>query len=574
VAWLLLLVVQGLLPISTVYLTRALVNRLTAALGGGGTWATFAPCIVVLGLMAGVLLLLELLRGAASYIRTAQAELLQDYISGLIHQKSVALDLAFYESPDYHDRLHRARDEARYRPVALLESVGSILQNGFTLVAMAAVLIPFGLWLPLALFVSTLPALYVVFQCGLRHYQWYLRTTAEERRAWYYDWVLTGGETAAELRLFGLGGRFQALYQALRAQLRGERLDLAKDQGLAEFGAGAVTLLITGGAMAWMVWQALRGLVTLGDLALFYQAFNQGQRLMGSLSQNVGQFFANSLFLGNLFEFLALEPRLVDPPCPVPAPIALRQGIRFEQVTFRYPGSQRLALQDFNLAIPAGQVAALVGPNGSGKSTLIKLLCRFYDPDAGRIALDGIELRHLQVEKLRNLITVLFQQPVHFSDTVAENIMLGKPAGVESTEMVAAARAAGADQLVIKLPRGYETVLGKWFDGGSELSVGEWQRIALARAFQREAPLLLLDEPTSAMDSWAEADWLRRFRRLAAGRTVLLITHRFTTAMRADTIHVMADGRIIESGSHEQLVAQGGRYAQSWTRQMKGSNLA
>jgi ATP-binding cassette subfamily B protein len=247
----------------------------------------------------------------------------------------------------------------------------------------------------------------------------------------------------------------------------------------------------------------------------------------------------------------------------------LREGIRFRQVGFRYPGSQHVALADFNLTIPAGQMVAIVGPNGAGKSTLIKLLCRLYDPDEGRIELDGVSLRDLDLEKLRSLITVLFQQPVHYSATVRENIALGKEPGSAQgfEQLAAAARAAGAADIIEHLPSGYDTLLGKWFDGGTELSGGEWQRLALARAFLRPAPILLLDEPTSAMDSWAENDWIQRFRGLANGRTVILITHRFTTARRADIIHVMADGRIVESGRHADLLARGGPYAQSWIAQ-------
>jgi ATP-binding cassette subfamily B protein len=291
---------------------------------------------------------------------------------------------------------------------------------------------------------------------------------------------------------------------------------------------------------------------------------------MRSLLDGVGQVYTNALFLGNLFDFLALRPGVTDPPRPVAAPRILQTGIRFRQVTFRYPGSERVALRDFNLTIPAGQVAALVGPNGAGKSTLIKLLCRLYDPDAGRIEVDGIDLKSLEIAKLRRLIAVLFQQPVHYSATVSENIKLGSLTDAGRAEVEEAARAAGADEPVAHLPHGYDTLLGKWFAGGTELSVGEWQRLALARAFLRQAPILLLDEPTSAMDSWAEADWHERFRRLAAGRTVLIITHRFTTAMRADIIHVMVEGRIAESGAHPELVARGGLYARSWAAQMKG----
>jgi len=234
-----------------------------------------------------------------------------------------------------------------------------------------------------------------------------------------------------------------------------------------------------------------------------------------------------------------------------------------ERVRFRYPGSVRPVLEDFDLEIPAGRIVAVVGSNGAGKSTLIKLLCRFYDPETGRVALDGVDLREFKIEELRSRIAVLFQQPVHYNDTVRENIAYGDlHAPVDSLEI--AAQAAGAEEIIARLPQGYDSMLGRWFADGTELSLGEWQRIALARAFLRRAPILILDEPTSAMDPWAEADWLARFRKLAAGRTVLMITHRFSTAMFADVIHVMSEGHIVESGTHEQLLEAGGRYAQAW----------
>jgi ATP-binding cassette subfamily B protein len=567
-AWAILLVAQGLLPLATLYLTRLLVDGLVAALGAGASWQGTRPLLILVALFAGIALLAELLRCTASWVRTAQAEYLRDHIADLIHEKSVAADLAFYDWPDYYDHLHRAREDAGYRPVALLESLGGLLQNGITLVAVAAVIVPFGLWLPVVLVASTLPTFYVVLNSGVRQYRLRVRTTADERRSWYYDWLLTAGETAAELRLFGLGDRFQSAFQVLRQQLRGGRLRLAGSQSLAELGVTIFALLVAGGAMAWMVWQALQGLVSAGSLALFYQALSQGRHVTHALVADVGQLYANTLFLSSLFEFLALKPRVVDPPRPVPAPVALQEGIRFHEVTFRYPGSSRVALDHFNLTIPAGKVVALVGPNGAGKSTLLKLLCRFYDPDEGRITVDGVDLRDLQVSKLRQLITVLFQQPVHYSASVAENIALGSITGPPGLPALrAAAEAAGANQSIGRLPEGYDTLLGKWFAGGTELSVGEWQRVALARAFLRQAPLLLLDEPTSALDPWAEADWLQRFRLLADGRTVVLITHRLTTALQADTIHVVSDGCVVESGSHTELLTGGGCYARAWAAQ-------
>ena len=451
----------------------------------------------------------------------------------------------------------------------LLESLGSLLQNGITLVAMGVVLIPFGIWIPAAVLISTLPALFVVLRYTLVQHEWRHRTTADERRSWYYDWLLTSREAASELRLFGMGPRFHSNYQALRQGLRRERMSLAQQEGLAELAAGGFGLLVAGAAMVWMVWKATRGLVSLGDLTLFYQAFNQGQRLMRSLLENVGQLYSNVLFLGNLFEFLTLQPKMIDRAHPLPAPKPILEGIRFDRVCFSYPGSQEATLKDFSLHIPAGQIVAIVGLNGAGKSTLVKLLCRFYDPDEGSIELDGIDLRDLPIEELRQQMTALFQEPVRFNTTVAESIALGNSAAnARRSDIRAAAQVAGAAEIIHRLPQGYDTPLGKWFANGAELSAGEWQRLALARAFFRQAPILLLDEPTSAMDPWAEADWLERFLELAKGRTTLMITHRFTTAMRADVIHVMEEGCIVESGSHEELLRKGGRYAASWAAQM------
>ena len=567
VAWIGLLIVQGLLPGATVYLTKLIVDGVVVSVRSGSSWPNVRYVLWLLLILGGILLLLEVVRNAINWVRAVQAELLQDHITALIHEKSVAADLAFYELSDYYDHLHRARTEARYRPVALLGNLGALLQNAITLMAMGAILIPLGPWLALALLLSTLPAFYVVVHYALAEYQWRQRTTVDDRRAWYYDWIMTTAEAAAELRLFALGKYFQSNYQSLRGRLRGERLQLMRRQGIAELCASLIALVIIGAALGWMFWKALHGLVTLGELALIYAAFNQGQGLMRTLLENAGQLYGNSLFLGNLFEFLALKPIVTKGSGTQVTDVGA--GITFREVSFSYPDASGKALDDFSMTIPREKIVAIVGPNGAGKSTLLKLLCRFYDPDSGSIEIDGHNLKDIATEDLRRLITVLFQQPFHYNTTVRENILYGdlksKPSELD---LRTAIRAAGAEEIVARLPQHEQTLLGRWFAGGTELSVGEWQRIALARAFLRQAPIIILDEPTSALDPWAEADWLERFRNLAIGRTAIIITHRFTTAMHADVIHVMDRGRIVESGSHQRLVEQSGLYAESWTRQM------
>ena len=347
--------------------------------------------------------------------------------------------------------------------------------------------------------------------------------------------------------------------------MREENLRLFRNERLAELAAWAAALLATAVTCTAITWRTLRGLATLGDLALFVQAFLQGQQFVRSLLANAGQIYHNTLFLEDAFGFLSLQPSITDPPQPKPMPDELRDGIHFHNVTFRYPGSEIPALHEFNLTIAAGQIVAIVGRNGSGKSTLVKLLCRLYDPKEGRIEWDGTDLRAFRPSELRRQITAMFQEPVRYHATVADNIVFG---GADRERIEAAAAAAGADAIAQRF--GYGQLLGKNFEGGAELSGGEWQRLALARAFAREAPLVLLDEATSAMDSWAEAEWLRRLRSATKGRTVVIISHRFTTAMQADVIHVMDEGKIVESGRHEDLVNRGGLYAQSWGLQMRG----
>jgi ATP-binding cassette subfamily B protein len=562
-----LLAAAGAVPLAAVYVTREVVDGLVAAAAVRGAWAAVRPVLLWAGAAAALLLASHLLGALAGWLRAAHVERLQDHVTGRVHEQSARLDLQFYESADFYDGLHRARTEAQYRPAALVETCCGLFQSVITLAGLAVVLAGFGPWLPAALVASALPALYVAARCGVREQQLRRARTADERRGWYFDAVLTSAPHAPELRLFDLGGRFQAAHAGLRRRLAAERLALARQRGAAEVGAAMLGLLAMGAALAWIGWQAVAGAVTLGSLAAFYTAFSQGHSTMKGLLGGVGSLYANSVFLENLSEFLALEPQLRDPASPAPVPVRTGRGaaVRFRGVTFRYPQSGRPALSQFDLELSPGQIAAVVGPNGSGKSTLVKLLCRLYDPQQGAIEIDGVDLRRYRLADLRRLVSALFQEPVRYADTASDNIAIACGGAALPVDVADALRSAGAWDLVRALPAGTETILGRQFADGVELSAGEWQRIALARALVRPGPILALDEPTSALDPWAEADWFRRFREAAGGRTAIVITHRLSTAMQADVIHVMRDGRVVESGPHALLLARGGAYARSWT---------
>ena len=570
--WFMLLAVQGLLPAATVYLTKWVVDSLAAAVSGD---APLSLVVLPVALMAGVLLLQRVLGGINEWVSTAQGELVGDHVKALVHERAAEVDYGFYESSLYHDQLEQVNSQANGRVLQLLQNIGGLLQAAVTLVSISALLLQYSVWIPLILVASTLPAFFVVVRHNKKYHGWWEGATPRRRLAQYFDLMLTLDAAAAEVRINGTGSFFRESYLRLRTALREERLRLLRNQVLARLFATFLGLLATGAALAWVVLRAVRGLATLGDLALFYQAFNQGQALVGGLLQNVGQIYTNTLFLEHLFTFLDLENGISDPDTPQAFPKRIDEGVRFEDVTFTYPGSERPALEGFSLAIPAGKIVAIVGENGAGKSTFIKLLCRFYDPDSGRVTVDGRDLRAFAQADLRRRISVMFQFPMKYQMTAERNIRLGdldREVGID--EVVAAAKGGGAHEAIARLPAGYDSLLGRWFESGSELSGGQWQRVALARAFFREAPLVILDEPTSSMDSWAENEWLDRFRRMVRGRTALIITHRFTTAMQADIIHVMEGGHVVESGTHDELLGLGGRYASSWKKQVRHEGSA
>lgn len=573
IAWTILLIIQGILPAVTIYLTGILVDSIVDAIALEEISQSIEAILVPSLLMGSSAVLSMLCEESINWISTAQSEVVGDYIQGLVHQKSVEADLAFYESPDYYNRLEQTQSNARTHPLELVDSLGQLVQNTITAIGIVFILLPYGVWISLILLLSTTPAFFVVLHFNRRYHRWWYDSTIDRRWANYYSSMLTSDFVAPELRLFDLGDNFQSAYQNLRQTLRVQLLNILRAQALVRLAAKSISLLIGAIPLGWMLLRALKGILTIGDLALFYQAFNRGQGLMRSFLGSIGQIYRSTLFLENLFEFLDWQPSVIEPTNLHSMPL-LNKEIRFRRVSFRYPGSETYVFQNLDLVIPAGKTIAIVGDNGAGKSTLLKLLCRFYEPETGAIEIDGVDLRHLCLRELRDSITVLFQFPVRYQATVKDNIAYGNLAfknndASDRHKIKTAAIAAGAHEFITQLPQDYNTLLSKSLAEGSELSGGEWQRIALARAFLRQSPIVVLDEPTSAMDPWAETQWLDRFSKMVCNRTAVVITHRFTAAMRADYIYLMKQGQITEAGTHDELLAEEGLYARAWAEQIQ-----
>ena len=565
-----LTLVQGLLPLLPLYLTKLMVDAVTAGVSAPDKEAALRTVLLLVGIMGAVTLVNYLISVIAGMVGEWQAFVVTDHMNDVLLAKSVEVDLEYYESAKYYDTFHRAQREAPSRPIRIVNGLAQIGQNGISLLAIAGLLLSFYWIIAVVLLLAVVAGAAVRFSFTGKMYRWQREQTEAERQAGYLNWMLTDSSHAKEIRLFNLGPLFMNRFRDLRWKLRKARMIFARRRSVADFLAQTLATVAIYGSYAFVAYQAIGGKITVGDMVMYYQAFQRVQGSLQAILGNLAGLYEDNLFITNLYEFLDLKRTVIEPVHPRPVPQPMQSGIVLEHVSFQYPGGTRKALEDISLSIRPGEVVAMVGENGSGKTTLMKLLCRLYDPTQGSITLDGVDLRQFETKALRKEIAIIFQDYAHYHLTARENIWLGnttRPPGDD--RIMTAARQSGADEVIHSLPHGYDTILGKRFEDGEELSMGEWQKVALARAFMRDAQMIVLDEPTSSMDAKAEFEVFQSFRQLVSGKTAILISHRFSTVRMADRIFVMKQGRIIESGTHDELVHLEGTYARLFEMQAR-----
>ena len=571
--------IRALLPITALWFGKLIIDEVVrlSALDAtpetlAGWWQSGLADALTLYVCAefALAVLSDLLGRITGLVDSLLSERLVIGMSTRLMDHAATLDLEDFEDAGFQDKLDRARRQSSGR-MSLMGLLFGQLQDMLTITSFAAGLIAYNPWLIVLLLLALIPAFLGESHFNALNYDLDYKRTADRREIDYVRQTAASAETAKEVKIFGLSAFLTARYRVLSESFYAANRLIAQRRafwGVIFTGIGTIGYYA---AYVWIIARTLTGTLSLGDLTFLSGSFRRLRGLLDGLLSSFSATAAQALYLDDLFDFFRVEPGILSPPNPRPMPQPIRQGFVFEDVGFKYPGAGRWAVRGLNFHLKVGETLALVGENGAGKTTLVKLLARLYDPDEGRVLLDGHDLREYDLDALRAAMGVIFQDFVRYSLSAADNIAVGRiSARDDDARIEAAATRSLADGVIDRLPLGYDQMLGKRFRTGVDLSGGEWQKVAIARAYMRDAQVLILDEPTAALDARAEYEVFQRFKELSAGRTADLISHRFSSVRMADRILVLEGGRAEASGTHEELLAQSGRYAELFELQAAG----
>ncbi|MGC9503778.1 ABC transporter ATP-binding protein [Baaleninema sp.] len=558
--------VRGVLPVTELYVTKLVVDRIVASIGQ--TEIEWTIIFGLVGLRFGVSTLSEITNQLNAYSLQVLKDRFSIYANQVLIQQAIRLDLSHYELPEFHDTLSRAQQSGSDYPVRILGTLTNLLGQTVSFLSSIALLLSFSPLVMVLLLLTSAPALWVSVRFSGRRF-WLSRSqTQAGRRADYLQRVLTQNAFAKEVRLFRLGEYLLNQWTAIRSKFNRQSAHLARRFATVRGFAGTFANLGYYGAYGWTIARTVQGRISIGDFTMYSGAFAQAQSVLQQILQSIAQTYEYNLYVSQYFEFLSLQPQVIDSPEPAPFPHPVREGLELRNVSFTYPEAAKPTLQHLNLTVKPGESIALVGVNGAGKTTLLKLITRLYDVSEGEITIDGIGIDRFSLEDLRQNIGVIFQDFARYSLTAQDNIGFGDLSKRDDLDRIQQATAdGGATEVINSLERGYDTILGKIFAGGTDLSGGQWQKIGMARAFMSSASILILDEPTAALDAIAEAELFQRFRRLTSGKMTFFVSHRFSTVRMADRIVVLDNSRIVEVGNHEELMQNNGLYAQMFRLQ-------
>ena len=567
-----LTLISAALPISQAWITKLIIDGVLGCVHRGLSPRAGLKIVLPYILAEFALILAgNIISKTSAFFDTLLEHRLSHLINMRIIRKALKIEARYFEDADFYDKLRNARNQSDYRIKEIVDSGFSFVQQSLTLISFLAVLFVFSPWIAASLFAAAVPAFIVQSNYNRRNYDLQTARANESRRMFYLEQLLTVDTAVKEVKLFRLGEPLLERYVALFRKQFDEDVKLFRSRSIADLFWGLLTTLSYYAAYGWVIYLTLSGRTTLGQMTLYTLLFRQSQDSFKGILSNINSLYSNGLFLNNLFSFLTIKSEvhvLDQSQRPAEDP---KQGIEFQNVWFQYAGNDQWVLQDISLKIDPSKKLALVGENGAGKTTLIKLLTRLYEPTRGKILFRGIDLKYFSHEELHRRISAIFQDFVRYQMPLNENVGFGSIENAEDHARIeAAAIKSGADEVSRAMPNGYQTMLGNWFDPSQELSGGQWQKIALGRAFMGDGDVLILDEPTASLDATAEYDIFKRFKELAKDKIAILVSHRFSTVRMADQIAVLKNGKIAELGSHEELVSRGGTYATLFDIQAQG----